>query len=50
MLQTMKYADIIVPRGAENDIAIQFVTENLINRLRERGVLTLSPEKSDELS
>jgi len=35
----MKYADIIIPRGAENDIAIQFVTENLINRLKDRGVI-----------
>lgn len=35
----MKHSDIIVPKGAENDIAIQFITENLINRLRHRGVI-----------
>ena len=35
----MKYSDIIVPRGKENTIAIQFISENLINRLKERGAL-----------
>jgi hypothetical protein len=34
----MKYADIIVPKGAENDIAIQFITDNLKNKLKTRGV------------
>ena len=34
----MKYADIIVPKGAENDIAIHFITDNLRNRLKTRGV------------
>lgn len=33
----MKHSDIIVPRGAENNIAIQFITENLKNRLRDKG-------------
>jgi hypothetical protein len=30
----MKYSDIIIPRGAENQIAISFITENLKNRLQ----------------
>lgn len=30
----MKHADIIVPRGAENDIAIQLLAENLKNKLK----------------
>ena len=30
---TMKYSDIIVPRGKENTIAIDFIAENLKNRL-----------------
>lgn len=30
----MKYSDIIIPRGAENEIAISFITENLKNRLK----------------
>jgi hypothetical protein len=46
----MKHADIIVPKGAENDIAIQFISENLKNRLRERGVITGSPRKTEEKS
>jgi uridine kinase len=29
----MKYSDLIVPRGKENAIAIEFITENLKNRL-----------------
>jgi len=33
----MKYADIIVPKGAENAIAIQFISDNLRNKLKERG-------------
>ena len=35
----MKYSDIIVPRGADNTIAIEFITENLKNRLNNRGLL-----------
>ena len=30
---TMKFSDLIVPQGASNKIAIQFITENLKNRL-----------------
>jgi hypothetical protein len=38
----MKYANLIVPRGhsqssAENDIAIDFIVQNLEHRLVERG-------------
>jgi hypothetical protein len=33
----MKYSDIIIPRGVENDIAISFVTENLKNQLKVRA-------------
>ena len=40
---TMRFSDIIVPKGAENDIAIQFITENLRNRLKARGVLLTTP-------
>jgi uridine kinase len=29
----MKYSDIIVPRGRENSIAIDFITENLKTKL-----------------
>ena len=30
---TMKYSDLIVPKGAENEVAIQFITENLLNKM-----------------
>ena len=30
----MKYSDLIVPRGKENEIAIEFIAENLKNRLK----------------
>jgi hypothetical protein len=30
----MKYSDLIVPRGKENGIAIEFIAENLKNRLK----------------
>lgn len=37
----MKYADLIVPRGrqrsSENDIAIDFIVQNLEHKLVERG-------------
>ena len=36
---TKRYSDLIVPHGAENEIAIQFISENLKNRLKQRGVV-----------
>ena len=30
---TMRYSDLIVPHGAENKIAISFISENLKNQL-----------------
>ncbi len=33
---TMKYSDLIVPRGAENEVAIQFITENLLNKMEKQ--------------
>jgi hypothetical protein len=41
----MKHADIIVPKGAANAIAIQFISENLMNKLKQRGNVENSPEK-----
>lgn len=35
----MRYSDLIVPHGAENDIAIQFISENLKNKLMSRGII-----------
>ncbi len=43
----MKYSDLIVPHGAANDIAIQFITENMKNRLISRGVL-LAPNEREK--
>lgn len=41
----MKYSDLIVPHGAENDIAIQFISENLKNKLLSRGIIIRDPTK-----
>lgn len=35
----MRYSDLIVPHGVQNDIAIQFISENLKNKLLARGIL-----------
>ena len=35
----MKYSDIIIPKGGENEIGINFITSNLKNKLKERGVI-----------
>lgn len=35
----MRYSDLIIPHGAENDIAIQFISENLKNKLLSRGII-----------
>ena len=35
----MKYSDLIVPHGVKNEIAIEFITENLKNKLLKRGIL-----------
>ena len=34
----MKYADLIVPRGRENEIAISFIAENLITKMMKMGL------------
>ena len=36
----MRNSDLIVPHGVQNDIAIQFIVENLKNKLLSRGVHT----------
>jgi hypothetical protein len=35
----MRYSDLIVPHGVKNDIAIQFISENLKNKLLSRGII-----------
>lgn len=48
--QTMKHADIIIPHGAQNHVAIDFVVKNLKLRLRQRGLLAgTQEEKKDSL-
>ena len=44
----MKHADIIIPRGASNNIALQFVTENLQNKLYQMGCLQKSVDMKKE--
>jgi hypothetical protein len=45
---TMKHSDIIIPRGKENTIAIDFVAENLKNRLKVRQVKEMQKDKVEE--
>ena len=35
---SMKYADLIIPYGKQNDIAIDFVVENIRTRTKEMGI------------
>ena len=35
---TMKYADIVIPYGRENEVAIDFVVENIKTRLKAMGI------------
>jgi len=42
----MKYSDLIIPHGVANDIAIQFISENLKNKMISRGVLVNPPSQS----
>ena len=41
----MKFSDLIVPHGAQNKIAIQFITDNLKNQLIQRGLEQKLKEK-----
>jgi uridine kinase len=45
---TMKHSDIIIPRGKENTIAIDFVAENLKNRLKLRQGKEIQKVKVEE--
>jgi uridine kinase len=45
---TMKHSDIIVPRGRENQIAIDFIAENLKNRLKDRVREVVEEKKEEE--
>ena len=40
----MRYSDLIVPHGVQNDIALQFISENLKNKLLSRGILVRDPK------
>jgi hypothetical protein len=46
----MKYADIIIPHGATNTKAINFVVDNLRLRLRQMGIISQSPLKGSNES
>lgn len=35
---SMKYADLIIPYGRQNDIAVDFVVENIKTRTKEMGI------------
>jgi hypothetical protein len=40
----MRHSDLIVPHGVQNDIALQFISENLKNKLLSRGILIKTPK------
>lgn len=40
----MRYSDLIVPHGVQNDIALQFISENLKNKLLSRGIIIRTPK------
>lgn len=46
----MRNSDLIVPHGAENDIAIQFISENLKNKLLSRGIIIRDNSKLENAS
>lgn len=50
LFQTMRNSDLIVPHGAENDIAIQFISENLKNKLLSRGIIIRDNSKLENAS
>eukprot|EP01111_Echinosteliopsis_oligospora_P015451 TRINITY_DN6124_c0_g1_i1.p1 TRINITY_DN6124_c0_g1~~TRINITY_DN6124_c0_g1_i1.p1 ORF type:complete len:531 (+),score=141.28 TRINITY_DN6124_c0_g1_i1:105-1595(+) len=37
ILPTKKYADIIIPRGSDNEVAIELLTRHIANELSKRG-------------
>jgi len=39
----MKYADIIIPYGRQNNIAVEFVVENIKTRLKKMGIRPNEP-------
>ena len=41
----MRHSDLIVPHGVQNDTAIQFISENLKNKLLSRGILIRTPKE-----
>ena len=40
----MRHSDLIVPHGVQNDIALQFISENLKNKLLARGIIIRTPK------
>lgn len=46
----MKYADLIIPYGRQNDIAVNFVVENIKTRIKELGIKLHQPKPLAELN
>lgn len=45
---TMKYSNIIVPFGSDNTIAIDFIVQNLLQRINESKRSMLRRQSHDE--
>jgi hypothetical protein len=45
----MRHSDLIVPHGVQNDTAIQFISENLKNKLLSRGILVRTPKEEKKI-
>nr|KAJ3420314.1 Uridine-cytidine kinase 2 [Polyrhizophydium stewartii] len=40
ILPTKKFADVVIPRGETNTVAVELLTEHIVDILRDRGELT----------
>ncbi|XP_031849534.1 uridine-cytidine kinase isoform X2 [Nomia melanderi] len=45
-LPTKKFADVIIPRGADNTVAIDLIVQHIRDFLSNRGRVTMEPESS----
>ncbi|XP_076232353.1 uridine-cytidine kinase isoform X2 [Calliopsis andreniformis] len=45
-LPTKKFADVIIPRGADNTVAIDLIVQHIRDFLSNRGRVTVQPESS----
>jgi len=49
-LPTKKYADVVIPRGAENEVAIDLIVQHILDLLRSPHSIAPSPSMAPPLS